>query len=1144
MAQRQIPEGSSVAFLTPKHSWVLGKVISFDARQKTYTCAATEPEPIRHDKVKHPDEVWAPRLEYLDEDVNDLLQLTELHEASLLFCLKKRYLRDVVYTNIGPIVVALNPFNYEIPWYKDDVMPQYLSEGIEIERNLPHSWAVAHNTYWEMKENHFNQTILISGESGAGKTEAAKIVVKYLGALSTLHGTKEQQEACALVNTKLLAASPILEAFGNAKTVRNDNSSRFGKFMKIQFDRDGFLIGSFATKYLLEKSRIVGAAPNERIYHSFYQVASGEDQKQFGLRSLKIYRVLNSGDCVEIPGVDDGHDYSLTKRAMFDVGISADEQNAIWRVVAGILYFLNLEFDEQEQRSGKVASIPENVQGVIPRVCELWDISEEDFEREILQTTITARGESTARPHTKAQATDTRDTVAKSLYDWLFDWLVDKINSTSDTGDRTDQWIGLLDIFGFEDFKKNYFEQVCINLANETLQNHYNNHIFTEDMKECKEEGIDTSDVSFVDNKECIELLTGKIGVLTLLDEECKVNGSEANYLQKLISNFQGSKTKAGHKYFLPVTGKEKDSGFRIRHYAGDVTYLLDNMLEKNRDTLKDAMKLLLSKSKVPLIASLVPPLGDDGRPSAKKTVGGFFVQQLQELMTVIHSTNPHWIRCIKPHPDRKPRMFDHLQVMTQLRSAGVLDTVRVRKAGYPIRFKKDLFIQRYKILTLEGEQPGLKSRDATEVCSAIFKKLDIDSAIGQLGKTKVFLRQAAFTKLNHAKDEATEVYGLMFQSIGRASVVRATLFEHYVQMHRARILAEKKAKEEALRRQREEEERRRKAEEEERQRRERAEEIQRYRAAVTIQRHTRGILVRQMVFMYFMELQRSQDEAALDGTAQMYRNKWDDVDRHVKLVEKREHEKRERTRQDDLEEYVRFQHPEYLAERREISMKRLDERLEKKKRQAEREEMAAKNRVREEMAMRRRQKEAAAQAAADKRKQQASLRAAHREKTAQAEQAAAIAAAKQNQAIQHNREEMERKLVEQIKEMEAERDDQGRSEFDRLKEEWKRNERWAYEREKRFAEDQKRVASIRRQDITRQSLIDGQQYQYVPNLMFSPPPRHVDAMFSPGRRSGEPSVMLSPEESQAEKEYRRRKLEEASRTAQTIAILRKHSRN
>eukprot|EP00759_Apiculatamorpha_spiralis_P036021 PhF_6_TR36380/c0_g1_i2/m.53456 len=397
------------AWNSSEHSWVIGEVVSYDAKSKSYTCTSTDPEPQTQSRIPDNEEnIYACQPEVMEEDVNDLLELTELHESTLLFCLKRRYLKDVVYTNIGPIVVALNPFNYNIPNYMDSKMPDYLSEGVVIERNLPHSWAVAHNTYWELRENSQDQTILISGESGAGKTEGAKIVVKYLGAISTLKGTAEQKEACNNVNKKIIAASPILESFGNAKTVRNDNSSRFGKFMKLQFDKDGFLLGANAIKYLLEKSRIVTASKEERVYHSFYQLVQGSDKAKYGLKDAGVYKSLTAGECITIPKVDDAQDHTICKAAMTEVGISADQQDAIWRCVAGILSIQNVDFGEREDKSMKAAFVDSVYTPVLDHACTLWGIVTPEMEKELTSTTTVTRGEVVVKPLDRMKAMDCR----------------------------------------------------------------------------------------------------------------------------------------------------------------------------------------------------------------------------------------------------------------------------------------------------------------------------------------------------------------------------------------------------------------------------------------------------------------------------------------------------------------------------------------------------------------------------------------------------------------------------------------------------------------------------------------------------------------------------------------------------------------
>lgn len=1095
-----VDNGTTVAFYSPDHAWVIGSVTAYDVKNKTYTCSSKDP-PVVMDKLPgSTDKLWAPRVEYLEEDVHDLLQLTELHEASLLFCLKKRYLRNIVYTNIGPIVVALNPFNYEIPWYKDEKMHEYLSEGVVIERNLPHSWAVAHNTFWEMRENKQNQTVLISGESGAGKTEAAKIVAKYLGAVSTLTGTDAQKDAMQAVNKKILASSPILESFGNAKTVRNDNSSRFGKFAKMQFDRDGFLVGCHVTKYLLEKSRIITSSQNERVYHSFYQLAQGEAGKKFGIRNVKIYKALSAGGCTSIDGVDDAQDFLTTQQAMIDVGINDEERNSIFRIVAGILYLQNLEFTETEERTGKVARIDANLHTAVTRASELWEVSEERLVAELTSNTIVTRNEVTLKLLSRVQAQDMRDSVSKSTYDWLFNWLVEKINRTTDVEQKCQQWIGLLDIFGFEDFKINSFEQLCINSANENLQNHYNWHIFTEDMRECKEEGIDTTAVQFVDNKGCLDLLMTKNGIFSLLDEECARSGTEKNFLNVLNEKFGGTKQKSGDPYFGQALGKAMDNCFKIKHYAAEVQYVVDGFMDKNRDTLKENMKKVLKDSGNVFMASLVPALEDpNARPAAKLTVSGYFIRQLQELMGVITATNPHWIRCIKPHPNKLPLNFHGSGVMSQLRSAGVLDTVKVRKAGYPIRFANELFLRRYAILLTGNHESSARAK-----IESIFKNQSIERSIGQLGKTKVFLRQEAFSKLNHAKDEATLEYSLMWQAVGRASMVRASLFGAYVQLHRARILEEKRQREEALRRQREEEERRKRAEEEERERQERLMKQQKYRSAVMIQKHVRGMLTRVAVVRHFLEMCRAKDEYSCDTELQKMRQ-FGVVDRRVKLLEDRHFERvkmTEKLHHNKGESKTNQMRRQKLVDWRETFQQRNEDQQKTVENQRKRDLEADKSRRKEAMsAMALKKSEDEARAAERRRATKTAREAAEERALADWQQDLAQADTRRlNKTMQQEETEVLFRMHHH-RQFPTQRDGGIARAFETARAEFARQEWWADAREGRF-----------------QQMIEHRQHQSHGNT----------SLASPRPTITNPNAVLSPTERRLEAAHRERLLEDA----------------
>jgi hypothetical protein len=773
MAAGQHSVGDTVFFRHPQHSWILGKVAGSSA--KGYACQAEDTLRGLHGDAA--DNLPATHVEavmgsVVDEDVEDLLQLTVLHDATLLRCLCLRYLRDHIYTNIGAIVVALNPFTFSIPWYLDSEMSKYLTEGERIERNLPHSWAQAHNTYFELVRDAAPQFILVSGESGSGKTEASKMVVKYFAALSKKRGDAAAAEKSAVCGVRLQQCSPILECFGNAKTVRNDNSSRFGKFMKIQFEPATFmLVGSHTTRYLLEKSRIVTAAAGERVYHSFYLLhkASAPISTALGLRPQGDYKTINAGGVIDNGDFSSTEDFVEVSAAMTTVGVTDDCIRTVWGCTSSVMSLLNVAFTKNG--GGDSVNVAAASMGDVALAAKLWGISAEDLRRELVSTEFVVRGEASTKQHTEIQANDVRDALGKATYNGLFGWLVDQCNRMCDFGDTGGNWIGLLDIFGFEDFKVNSFEQLCINLTNETLQNHYNTFIFAKDMEECKAEGIDTAAIVCPDNSPCVALMCDPAGgILALLDDECALGkGSDQGFIDNVINAHNA------HADF--IVNKTSRIHFSVRHYAGDVRYDVTNWLEKNRDNLKDSLKLLLRASSDALVAGLLPePV--ERRGGRAVTVGGFFRSQLASLMTVINSSNPHWIRCIKPHPAKKPRMFDGITAMQQLESSGVLGTVKIRKAGYPVRMAFDMFTKRFALLLPTSKEAWaavkLTGVKAKEIALQLLKNSKLSNpAQWQCGKTKLFLKPDALAAMEKMRNERRAACVVRMQSAGRGALSR-----------------------------------------------------------------------------------------------------------------------------------------------------------------------------------------------------------------------------------------------------------------------------------------------------------------------------------------------------------------------------------
>ena len=853
-------KGDSVFFLHPEHSWVCGVVESYDEKKKLYSCKVNDPERVEArageviEKLKE-DDLAHLQADALSDRVDDLLNLTVLHDSTLLRCLYLRYMQDVIYTNIGAIVVAINPFNFTIEHYLEKNMVKYLAEGPVIQNNIPHSWAQAHNTYYEMINDSYDQCVLISGESGAGKTEATKIVLKYLSALSCLNGTEQEKAAGAAVGAKLGGCSPILEAFGNAKTVRNDNSSRFGKFVKVKFDPNGRLIGAHTTKFLLEKSRIVTAAPDERVYHAFYLVVRGKYKGSLHLEEDTKYKSINAGKCLHNKEFDTAEDFQEVCTAMTSVGMTEEDIHSAWLIPAGVLSLQNISFLPH----GDGCTIDNDTAKYLSHAAKIWGLDEAALKHEFLTTTRILPGNQTAtNPNDVTKANDCRDAMCKGMYDGVFGWIVDKCNQLCDI-DAQGNWVGLLDIFGFEDFKFNSFEQICINLCNETLQNHYNHYIFTRDMDECKAEGIDVTAIKCPDNGPCLKLISGQGGILPLLDEACWIGGSDRSFVEKVSGAH-------GNHPFLTVPKLERDI-FIVHHYAGNVRYDTNGWLDKNRDTLKDAVKSLVRASKDPIVrVSLPEPIPLELKKGKDLTVSGYFSQQLRELMELINSTNPHWIRCIKPHPKKQPRLFHGVQSMNQLESSGVLGTVKIRKAGYPVRIPHEKFVRRYMVIADDhsGDQAIMRSalaRAGIEVPTR-----------AQIGHTKMFLKADAYQWLEKVRVQALEDKIRRLQDTGRGYLARQQMWLMYIEKHRAALLAAKREREEQERAEREAAEKARREEEERLQRIREAEERARKEkemkeaelrkgASLALQRYIRGGLARHKVYRTVIEQYRADFE-------------------------------------------------------------------------------------------------------------------------------------------------------------------------------------------------------------------------------------------------------------------------------------------
>ncbi|AQL00934.1 Myosin-9 [Zea mays] len=695
--------GSHVWAEDPDTCWVDGEVVKINGEEAEIQ--ATNGKKI----VANLSKLYPKDMEAAAGGVDDMTKLSYLHEPGVLQNLAIRYELNEIYTYTGNILIAVNPFQRLPHLYDPHMMHQY--KGAPFGELSPHVFAVADVAYRAMVNENKSNAILVSGESGAGKTETTKMLMRYLAYLGGRAATEGRT-----VEQQVLESNPVLEAFGNAKTVRNNNSSRFGKFVEIQFDKHGRISGAAIRTYLLERSRVCQVSDPERNYHCFYLLCAApqEDVDKYKLGNPKTFHYLNQSNCYELVGVSDAHEYLATRRAMDIVGISTQEQDAIFRVVAAILHIGNIEFSKGKEADSSVLK-DEKSKFHLETTAELLMCNPGALEDALCKRVMVTPEEVIKRSLDPYNATISRDGLAKTIYSRLFDWLVDKINSSIGQDASSKCLIGVLDIYGFESFKANSFEQFCINYTNEKLQQHFNQHVFKMEQEEYTKEQIDWSYIEFVDNQDVLDLIEKKPGgVIALLDEACMFpKSTHETFAQKLYQTFQK------HKRF--VKPKLSRTDFTICHYAGEVLYQSDQFLDKNKDYVVAEHQELLSASKCSFISGLFPPPPEETSKSSKfSSIGARFKQQLQALMDTLNSTEPHYIRCVKPNNVLKPAIFENVNVMQQLRCGGVLEAIRISCAGYPTRRTFYEFLHRFGILAPEALEGN---SDEKAACKRILEK-------------------------------------------------------------------------------------------------------------------------------------------------------------------------------------------------------------------------------------------------------------------------------------------------------------------------------------------------------------------------------------------------------------------------------------
>ncbi|XP_026153683.1 unconventional myosin-Vb isoform X2 [Mastacembelus armatus] len=672
---------------------------------------------------------------------NDLTALSYLHEPAVLHNLRVRFLEsNYIYTYCGIVLVAINPYE-QLQIYGEEVINTY--SGQNMGDMDPHIFAVAEEAYKQMARDERNQSIIVSGESGAGKTVSAKYAMRFF---ATVGGSSNDSN----VEEKVMASSPIMEAFGNAKTTRNDNSSRFGKYIQIGFSRNYHIIGANMRTYLLEKSRVVFQAEDERNYHIFYQLCASASLPMFtdlSLSSAEDFTYTSLGENIFIEGVNDAEDFRKTREAFTLLGIKESSQSNIFKVIASILHLGNIEIcGERDGESCRIAKDDLHLK----HFCRLLGVEPQQMEHWLCHRKLTTASETYVKKMSSKQAINARDALAKHIYARMFDWIVEHINVALHTSSKQHSFIGVLDIYGFETFEVNSFEQFCINYANEKLQQQFNSHVFKLEQEEYMKEQIPWTLIDFYDNQPCIDLIEARLGILDLLDEECKVpKGTDQNWAQKLYQKHSSS------AHFQKP--RMSNISFIVIHFADKVEYQCEGFLEKNRDTVYEEQINILKASEFQLIADLfhekdeAPPLKTarvNVRPAKtvpkapnkehRKTVGLQFRSSLHLLMETLNATTPHYVRCIKPNDYKEAFSFDSRRAVQQLRACGVLETIRISAAGYPSRWTYPDFFSRYRVLMKKSD---MTSADKKLVCKNLLETLIKEPDMFQFGKTKIFFR-------------------------------------------------------------------------------------------------------------------------------------------------------------------------------------------------------------------------------------------------------------------------------------------------------------------------------------------------------------------------------------------------------------------
>ncbi|XP_045551541.1 myosin-6 [Salmo salar] len=712
------------------------------------------------------------------DKIEDMAMFTFLHEPAVLFNLKERYAAWMIYTYSGLFCVTVNPYKW-LPVYDSEVVSAY--RGKKRTEAPPHIFSISDNAYQYMLTDRENQSVLITGESGAGKTVNTKRVIQYFASIAAVSGVKRDPSKGTLED-QIIQANPALEAFGNAKTLRNDNSSRFGKFIRIHFGTSGKLSSADIETYLLEKSRITFQLKAERNYHIFFQILSNQKPELLDLLLITNnpydYSYISQGE-VTVASINDSEELMATDSAFDVLGFTAEEKQGVYKLTGAIMHYGNMRF-KQKQREEQAE--PDGTEAA-DKSAYLMGINSADLIKGLCHPRVKVGNEYVTKGQGVDQVYYSLGALAKSVYEKMFNWMVVRINHSLDTKQARQHFIGVLDIAGFEIFDFNTFEQLCINFTNERLQQFFNHHMFVLEQEEYKKEGIDWEFIDFgMDLQACIDLIEKPLGIMSILEEECMFpKASDQTFKAKLYDNHLGK----NRMFQKPIPGKGKaEAHFALLHYAGTVDYNISGWLVKNKDPLNETVCGLYAKSSLKLLSHLFAIIATEGgdkaggkggkkKGSAFQTVSALHRENLNKLMSTLKTTHPHFVRCLIPNESKTPGTMDNCLVMHQLRCNGVLEGIRICRKGFPNRVLYGDFKQRYRILNASVIPEG-QFIDSKKAAEKLLGSLDIDHTQYRFGNTKVFFKAGLLGTLEEMRDEQLSRIITMIQANARAILMRA----------------------------------------------------------------------------------------------------------------------------------------------------------------------------------------------------------------------------------------------------------------------------------------------------------------------------------------------------------------------------------